>query len=1175
MPKIFIMRTFLPLFFIVMCCLKSIAQTYIEPVFDRTDVPSLHINKIEVTKDTTFVHCTYTAEAGSWARISKDTYLYDHDKRKKYTILRCSGLPFSPQQRDFRFGESVQIVFCFPSIGTATKLDFIEDPNEEAFNIYGINLKERNVESFKETDYAHFQNMASLYGDMSNDTLKAIEYKKKEVEAAGYIYGIKSMVYSNSLLGACLLYDKYGFYKEAISGMNNLKDIHFKVWGEEDKYNYAMCVRTLAQFYSHASDHEMSIKTYKESIDALESLHVIDNEYALALRFFASEYNDIGDNESSLYYQQKAIDARRSIGDSDKYINELYDVALTTPINEELVESRIHIVEKELGSLPDFVDKRSEVFVDIYENIAFSYTLLEDNKTAINYCDKALALLKEKGEDNNEKYAEMLGLKCRYQRYTNLIHEAISTGEESKRLFETLHIRSIKYAELLGDLAGVYSYIDDYEQAVQLQEVACSIYEEVQDWLSLAEELNSIGDCYQNKYDYDKAEMYILKGLNILSNNVTAEQYVTYVINESQRQRTLSVYQDRVQRAICEYHSKLANLYLKKGEKKKAVEEEQKAVKILQVMPDDQDLYHIHLDMLASCYRENDQFDEAIKCGKQCLKFWENMGKKEDATASQYNLSLTYFTKGDTIRAIECAKNGVLISRSNENKLLTEGLGNLAILYWKSSKYKEAEKYLSEALDYIQAMLQSKMMEMTSEQKQRIWNHYRNLFILYRDLIYKNGGKGDDVAKLYDYVLFSKSLLLDSDVFEGEDLLTWIEVTWKDVQQKLADDGIAIEFLATQEEVTENITYYVYHALVIDKNCQYPQMITLLHEKEIGMKQETIGDLIWGPILTKYKNAKNIYFSPDGVWNVLPIENLLMTDSPFLLEDYNIYRLSSTKELVKPHKKSKIESAVLYGGLTYSTGEFHDLARADKEWVDFLRGIKERGGFDPLYKTQMEINYIEDLFKTKKIITKIYSGEDGTEESFKQLSGKKVSLIHLATHGMFVDMGDVSQKRSENNFVFLESFMHEKDPVIEDVLLTHSFLVMSRGNKLVQREEVLDSLNDGILTAKEIAKQNLSGLDLVVLSACETGMGQISMDGNYGLPRGFKKAGANTILMSLNKVDDEATTILMIEFYKNLMNGESKLQSLKNAQKFLREFDNGRYLDPKYWQYFIMLDGLD
>ena len=196
--------------------------------------------------------------------------------------------------------------------------------------------------------------------------------------------------------------------------MNHLKDIHTEVWGEEDKYNYAMFVRTLALFYSHASNHTMSIKTYKESLNLFESIHAIDNEYALALRFIADEYNDIGDNESSLYYQQKALEARRTIGDSDKYINELYNVSLLSSIIKGFVEPRIHIVEKELESLPDFVDNMSVAFVEIYEKLAFSFTLLEDNNTAIKYCDKALMLLKERGEDETEKYAEVLGEKSFY-----------------------------------------------------------------------------------------------------------------------------------------------------------------------------------------------------------------------------------------------------------------------------------------------------------------------------------------------------------------------------------------------------------------------------------------------------------------------------------------------------------------------------------------------------------------------------------------------------------------------------------------------------------------------------------------------------------------------------------------------------------------------------------------
>ena len=176
---------------------------------------------------------------------------------------------------------------------------------------------------------------------------------------------------------------------------------------------------------------------------------------------------------------------------------------------------------------------------------------------------------------------------------------------------------------------------------------------------------------------------------------------------------------------------------------------------------------------------------------------------------------------------------------------------------------------------------------------------------------------------------------------------------------------------------------------------------------------------------------------------------------------------------------------------------------------------------------------------------------------------------------MYINPEGVAAKRNEYNFDFLETLASLDDPVKEDVVLTHSFLVMSGGNKLIARESVPDKNNDGILTSKEISQLDFLGLDLVVLSACESALGDIDNGGVYGLQRGFKKAGAHTILMSLDKVDDEATKILMVEFYRNLMDGKTKLQSLRNAQKYLRTVENGKYDDPKYWASFIMLDGLN
>ena len=204
---------------------------------------------------------------------------------------------------------------------------------------------------------------------------------------------------------------------------------------------------------------------------------------------------------------------------------------------------------------------------------------------------------------------------------------------------------------------------------------------------------------------------------------------------------------------------------------------------------------------------------------------------------------------------------------------------------------------------------------------------------------------------------------------------------------------------------------------------------------------------------------------------------------------------------------------------------------------------------------------------------KVYSGSSGTEESVKKLSGGHLGILHLSTHGMYVPVYDESI-RGTKNFRFIIS---DKIPGVgeEEISLSHSFLVMSGGNALIYRDSIPMEQEDGILTALEISHLDFTSLDLVVLSACETAQGRIDAEGVYGLQRGFKKAGVNTILMSLDKVDDEATKILMVEFYKNLMSGKTKLQSLKDAQQHLKTTENGKYSDPKYWASFIMLDGLN
>lgn len=1156
------------------------AQVVENPVFDRSDTYAFRVHKVEITKDTTYVYCSYSAEAENRAYISKETCLYVRNINKKYPLLRCDGLPFYPQYKTFMPAERCNVLLCFPSIRNISKFDVIVNESDKAFNIYGIDISNTYKISYQESEVARFSNMASFY-DSAGDTIKALQFKSKEIEATKYVFGVKSEPLIVSMFKASILYDKYGYSEQAIDIAKQEGAIHAELWGTSD-WNYALYLRTLGTFYSNAQKYECAIKTYKESIQLFESLNIVDNEYALALYFIAENYYEIGDSTNALISQKKSLEARRKIGEREGYINELYNV-LYSGLNQAILD-RVEIVKKELSSLPNFVEANSLSLVGIYKELAVKYSLMDDNNNAIEYCAKAISIMNSNGHTNSEDYAELLGLKCKYQQRSKLKDEAIASGESAKRLYESLSIKSLKYAELLGDLAWAYGLALNYEKSVHLQSTAAEIYQDAKDWISLAEVYNSISHYYQSAERLDNAEVYVKKAIDVLNEHDNAEEYIINAVEQTGNSLmnnpfALASIKQRIDTDKSNFLQTLARIYQKMGNYAAAINTELNNGKILKNMEDTQ-MYAVHLMALSEYYLRNRQQHEAIMCSEQSIQLLSN-DNRISLAFPKLQLAIICFQAGDTIKAIRYAEESISASNSigeNESRIAAQSI--LSYFYWKAHKMNKAESCLSEELDYLKNFISNELTGMTTEQKQRLWDKYEHNFLLYRNIIEKTDRNAVLLSKLYDYILFSKSLLLDTGILQNANNISRLNINWKDIQQHLSDDAIAIEFISTMED---NVHYNTYHALVIDKNISSPRMITLYSESKLEeiKKNEArnindiVGELIWKPILAQYSRVKDIYFSPDGILHMLPIEYYSADGINSMSEQYNMYRLSSTKDLVRKNKNRHTNSAILYGGLDYNQLTENTSRDNSSEMPSMWRGIAERGGFDPLFNTALEAQEIKDLLTRKNISTTLYSGETGTEESFRNLSGQSHGIIHLATHGMYVNPDNVDIKKNKNNFDFLESMASLNDPVKEDVTLTHSFLVMAGGNRVISRIPVTDKNKDGILTSKEISQLDLRGVDLVVLSACESALGDISNGGVYGLQRGFKKAGANTIVMSLDKVDDEATRILMVEFYRNLMSGKTKRQSLKEAQQYLRKVDNGKYDAPMYWASFIMLDGLE
>lgn len=418
-----------------------------------------------------------------------------------------------------------------------------------------------------------------------------------------------------------------------------------------------------------------------------------------------------------------------------------------------------------------------------------------------------------------------------------------------------------------------------------------------------------------------------------------------------------------------------------------------------------------------------------------------------------------------------------------------------------------------------------------------------------------------------------KELAVSKDYTES------LSLTWRQVQSALKEGDVAIEFCVSKPR-----TDLEYGAIIIKKDQSLPQYIPLYTIRDFvsnAVKEEQKISIYktWDKLSPYLTGVKRVFFSPIGDIHKYPIEYF----APNGMESVLFYRVSSTKEIVSQQTKMDLQEAVVYGGLDYE-GDYGSINDANKKnEITFVSpktnrnrdsdNIK-RGAVVTLDGALKEAKNIKKILQEHHISNKLYTGIAGSEESFKFMSGSNLNLIHIATHGFYWEDKELKANQFKS---FIRINADEKDYSSTEVM-THSGLLFAGANRSFRNEFVPTNMEDGVLTAEEISLMNLNSVRLVVLSACETGLGEIDGEGVFGLQRGFKSAGVQSILMSLWKVDDEATNILMTQFYQNLLSGNTKgymSQSLLKAQKYLRQYEHGKYSDPSFWAAFILLDAID
>jgi CHAT domain-containing protein len=544
-----------------------------------------------------------------------------------------------------------------------------------------------------------------------------------------------------------------------------------------------------------------------------------------------------------------------------------------------------------------------------------------------------------------------------------------------------------------------------------------------------------------------------------------------------------------------------------------------------------------------------------------------------------------------------------------------KSLETLGILYWKKGDLAKAYPYLNNATNKSLEFINNYFPPMSEAEKTKYWDILQPRFQRFYNYAIDASSSNPAVIKdVYNYQIATKALLLNSTnkvkkaILESGDqsmineYVSWIgqkealaryyalskeELTQQKIDlavlekeantkerslsQRSSDfakgynvEQIHLDKVSAQLQDSEAIVEIIrvrtfdkdftdesrYLALVLTKGSAQPTMIVLENGNQLETRyakfyknaiQQKIPDeysyaQYWSRLESHLVGKKTIYISPDGVYNQINVNTLKKTEGDYILNQFDVVIIGNSKDLIAL-KGKKIQ--------------------AQKKDA-FVLGFPDYGGNAvALPGTKVEIDGINKILTTNGYKVAKYEQKNASETSVKALKGP--SLVHIATHGYFLADADLKG----NDALGVNADNAKNNPLLRSGLILSG--VQSSTDK---SNSDLQSNDNGVLTAYEAMNLSLEGTDLIILSACETGLGDVRAgEGVYGLQRAFLVAGASTLIMSLWKVDDAATQVLMTNFYTNLAKGGSKAKAFKQAQLQLMT----KYKDPYYWGAFMMM----
>jgi CHAT domain-containing protein len=1057
---------------------------------------------------------------------------------------------------------------------------------ENYYSKYGeiIKLKfgENNIE------YAiYLNNLGQFYLDLSEyDKAESMFLKSLEIKKINS--GENNQSYTITLNNLALLYKKKLEFNKAKTIYLKTLEIKKKIIGEED-LSYITTLGNLANIYIDTDSISKAKPLLLKSVEITKNkLGLNHPDYARTLNNLGYYYKKIEDypNSEIMYLEALTIIENNFGVDHSSYIDTLDNLA-ELYIQQDLFSKAEPLLDFVLEIKKRKISQNNLDYANTLSKLAFLYLKQYDFKKSEFVYLKVIEITKKKLGEKHPDYAKSLYElaflyyeKGEYFKTQYLVKEVSEIYKSNSNKYHSNYLLSLNFLGLLYNKIGEFNKSEEiFLTALDIEKKKLKENGKIYSIL-----LHNLALLYDDQDNLDKAEQLILNSINIKKSilnidkiELAASLNLLGVLNvkkgnldvaESYYNQSLEIVKNKFGEFNPNYAIKLDNLailYEKKEDFKNSERLHLKAIEILkQTVGEDHPDYLIAINNLSLYYHNND-FSKASNYIELVLSKLQNKLIKLLVYLSENELKLNnineFYKQHLSLSYLNLDPNNYpnINSATLNTELLLKNLTLRNQQRIKKSIEQSNDSVLKEK--YEQFVANKRFL--TKLEEQPIDKRPENY----------------ETLKAETEILEKDITRLSSTFAEGKKSLL---VTWQDVQQKLKPNEVVIDLVSYNYYNKKWTDSIMYGAFVFDKNSKFPKFVSLFEEKQLTQllqrdsqandsiqekiinqqyANKSISDLFLKPLEQELQNAKTIYVTPSGLAHQINFKALPFQNTTFG-ETFSVHILGSSAgvlNLASTHlSKNKNMEFHLFGGIDYNKVSKEEIIPSENQIVS--RSIISSFGY--LQGTEKEVNEIAKTAQNQGFNTILKTDRNATEESIKQLDGKKTPFVlHIATHGFFFENPkvDVKEFSLDNKFSVYKT---SDDPMLR------SGLAFAGANKNFKSTIIENEADDGILTAKEISNLDLSTCELVVLSACETGLGEINgSEGVFGLQRAFKMAGVKNIIMSLWKVPDAQTSELFEIFYKECFSGKSIKEAFQVAQSKMKE----KYT-PYYWAGFILLE---